>query len=63
MPAAKPRAVSSAPTYEAEALYSVTLSAVAEYRGSVLSPMHNPHTVKGKVAEAIADKIADAVRV
>jgi hypothetical protein len=46
-------------SFDDEALYVVQLSAAAEYEGTHLVPAHE-HTLKGKIAEAIRDKIAHA---
>lgn len=56
----KPKAVPSPaePTaIEPDALYSVELNGVATYLGTPLSPMHNPHLMKGKVLDGIRDKV------
>lgn len=51
------QAVTDATTFKPSKSYRVRLSAVAEYLGSPLSPMH-VHTVSGTVAEAIRTSIA-----
>lgn len=49
--------VTAATAFDDATLYRVKLSAVAEYLGSSLSPMH-VHTITGKVATAIRANIA-----